>query len=286
MPTYAETVLSDNPYAYYDGDSSGTTALDRSGNGLNLAPVSGMSTGTGNLFSSVTAVANHSEAGTHSLLCNDTNLIMESAAGFFQPTGDYSVEFWYKSLPGHTDQSYSYDGIRNFFNVSKPGVVTGYDFKRITMNENYVALPTEYLEPGFNVRYANGNYPLKNFTAEYDTGWHHVALVKSGNDLILYTNGAQNGTPYTSTVANQVLPQDPTSKLYVFGNPAEADPAEDTYIPFIGHIDQLAFYEHALSAARIADRVQAVTPAGGTLNTPYVADVTMNVFQQNIVTRG
>ena len=93
---YASTVLADAPTAYYRLDDTGTTAADSSGNALNAAIGTSVTTGVSGLLtgSSDTAM---SLPGVK----NSAGAVMGTQSTLLQPSNAVSLEFWmrFTSLP-------------------------------------------------------------------------------------------------------------------------------------------------------------------------------------------
>ena len=83
--------------------------------------------------------------------------------------------------------------------------------------------------------------PLRN--------WHHVAFVADGNMLRLYRNGEEvDAKPYTK------LHRDPRIKALAIGtklNLSGAAPEERDYNMWDGRLDELAIFNHSLSAEQV-----------------------------------
>jgi subtilisin-like proprotein convertase family protein len=81
-----------------------------------------------------------------------------------------------------------------------------------------------------------------------DTNWHHLAMTKSGTSVIFYVDGVAYPTTYSTT--------------FTFGTPVAIGARGDTLgNSFWGRIDELAFFNRALSAAEIQS-IYAVGAAG------------------------
>jgi hypothetical protein len=79
--------------------------------------------------------------------------------------------------------------------------------------------------------------------------WHHVAFVADGNELRLYRNGRQVASkPY------HTLHRDPRIKALAIGtklNLAGDAPEERDFNMWDGRLDELAVFNHALTAEQV-----------------------------------
>ena len=92
-----------------------------------------------------------------------------------------------------------------------------------------------------------GNFDYVSGPSITDTNWHHVAMTKAGGTIVFYLDGVAYTTP----------PYDVT--LTFTGGPLELDFGERTMTTvFSGALDELSFYNRALSTSEI----QAIYNAG------------------------
>jgi hypothetical protein len=86
--------------------------------------------------------------------------------------------------------------------------------------------------------------------------WQHVAAIKDGSEMRLYHNGqavASRDDPRTlgrslRVLMGQLFPRSPYIK------------DEVTSRLFVGELDEVALYDHALSAAQLKERVDLAQP--------------------------
>ncbi len=91
--------------------------------------------------------------------------------------------------------------------------------------------------------------PLRNW--EPRESWHHVALVRDGNQVTVYLDG--NPQPQISGQAKPTVPPGPRA-VYLGGRP-------DNVASFEGRLDEVAIYPRALSAEEIGGHYRAATVA-------------------------
>jgi len=242
VPSYADSVLADGPSHYYRlGESAGTTAADEIG------------TSDGTYGSSVTP-------GATGLIANDS----DTAAGF-NGTADSYVDTNETSL---TDDAFSVEAWVN----ANLGSYTG---------QHRIAAKDEQATPGVFILWLN-NGDLQLYVRNTAGAWviasapagttppagqtFHVAGVFDGTNVILYVDGV--------AVASALLGTATTNKsTYTDGLPvtigADSDPTNGRVHNFNGTIDEVAIYEHALTANRIqahyasASAAPAVDPQNG-----------------------
>src|SRR5207248_1885596 len=91
-----------------------------------------------------------------------------------------------------------------------------------------------------------------------DNAWHHVALTKDGTNLILYLDG--------SSVASTPMTE---ATYYQGGGIAIGRDGDSSGSYFPGNIDEVAVYDHALSASQVAAH-WAVGAGAATWSAPSV----------------
>ncbi len=95
-------------------------------------------------------------------------------------------------------------------------------------------------------RYDGTNNPFITSNKKLDDGkWHHIALVKSGENLTLYIDGSVEGTVSDSTSADTTN----TSPIYIGKRGSDGDGNNN----YNGSVDDLRLYDTALSASQISD---------------------------------
>lgn len=85
-----------------------------------------------------------------------------------------------------------------------------------------------------------------------DGKFHHVAVTKSGDEVIFYVDGIQRDSQTFSTT-------------FTFSTPIGIKLGGDDYSLFIGKIDELAVYARALSAQEVQDLIPPATVGNGVL---------------------
>jgi hypothetical protein len=215
-PTYATEVLADTPIAYWRlGESSGTSAADSSGNNRNGTYVGAPSLGSPGL---VTGDPNTSVS------FNGTNQSVDVAdAPAFNLTGDLTLEAVVNMTGGENYRTIvaKHDGA---------GDVSTYELR--------VQGSTGALQ--FVQRSTTGAYMTvtSNTTLAANTTYH-IAATKSGSTVTLYINGVGDRTAtFSSPVASNSRP------LRI----ARRDGSK----AFAGRIDEVAIYNKALTASRLA----------------------------------
>ena len=112
----------------------------------------------------------------------------------------------------------------------------------------------------------SGNTETLIGSAAIGTGtWTHVALTWDGSVLTLY----QDGTAVASAAATGTIDQDPSVPVWIGANPT------DTYAAWNGAIDEVYFYDRALSAGEVGQFV-LVRGAGSAPSPPAGFRVTTN----------
>jgi hypothetical protein len=216
---YAQVVLADDPVAYWRLDeSSGATARDFSGHGNDATYIGGVQLGTPG------AIANDP----------DTAATFDGATGYldagdnfaFAGTQAFSVEAWVRSL---SMQGYG-------------GIFSREDTSGGPPSEGYLG----FVSPGDGV-YGFQRLDGNNLTSDSSmslastTHYDHVVATYDGNVMTLYVNGVAESTqPSAFSIAG-------ATHHFVVG--AEVGGAEDF---FAGVLDEVAVYEHALSANRVS----------------------------------
>lgn len=218
---YADEVLIDGPVGYWRlGEASGTTAADSSGNSL-----------TGTYTGSYTL-------GRTGALAGDANTAFQprasssAAAGYvnignpaaLQITGDQTIEMWLRRL--------------EFSHRENP------------WNKAYAGEGTVTSEPNGAINYYYGTdgtdgATYQGFTTAgtplADSNWHHVVLVRDLSSR-MYLCWYIDGVLLNETPANYAAAKAGTQPAWIGDGYVES---------FVGHIDEVAVYNKALSAERI-----------------------------------
>ncbi len=222
---YAASVTTDTPTGFWPLDDVTTTAADASGNGHSGAYHSTYTQSQTAAITSGDSVA--FTAGGRVVVPNDTDL---------KPQGDYTIEGYYKWTG--TNYGMLYGIWTPGGNAPGPIVFSNHD------GANEVAGELVFRDSG-----ANGYYLAANRTGLNDDTWRHFAFVRRGSQLEIYIDGILDG----SRTLSSVIAHTPTTDLYMMGR--------ETIQQVTGSADQVAFYDHALSAEDIMQRViQGQTP--------------------------
>jgi hypothetical protein len=149
-------------------------------------------------------------------------------------TGDYTIEMW----------------LFNTRDLSQPNspAISGYFFSRPGTAAATGAQPGDHLaiggvesSPRDKLFFYDGQSLVSGRTTLSTGAWHHVALVRSGDDVKVYLDG---------DVANPEIaakaPKRFASSEIVLGTRA------DGYAPFQGRLDEVAFFDVALSPEQVA----------------------------------
>ena len=158
-------------------------------------------------------------------------------------TGDYTVELW----------------IYNSRDLSQPNSppISGYFFSRPGTPSSGNAQPGDHLgiggiesSPRDRLFFYNGQTLVAGRTVLSLNAWHHVALVRSGDDVRVYLDGeVANPEIQTSTLKNF------TASQIVLGTRA------DGYAPFQGRLDEVAVFDTPLAPPQIQAHFAAAKAA-------------------------
>ncbi|WP_123603063.1 LamG-like jellyroll fold domain-containing protein [Micromonospora sp. Llam0] len=224
---YRSIVIDDNPSAYWPlGETSGGTAANVVARkpGEYAAKYSGVTLGQpGALAGSADTAARFSSAanGGLALPVNLTNTSLS-----------LTVELWFKAASGQRGTLYAYQDTDL---LREPGDHT----------------PALYVDSGGKLRgqlWAPGSTQMVS-PARVDNGqWHHVVLVGAVDRQELYLNGTRIGSSTGHPLAMLNM-----RYAYVGNGSTTGWPAAGSgNFPFIGQIDDVAFYRHALAPTQIS----------------------------------
>jgi autotransporter-associated beta strand protein len=202
-------------YLKFD-ESSGTTALDSTGNGWN-----------GTLVNGATFVAGYSNNAVN--LNSSSNQYVTLPAGVVSTLSNITVTAWV-----------------NLTTVSNWNRI--FDFGTGTATYMFLTpLPGGATGPRFAFKLNNGAEQQINGTSAVSTGaWHHYAVTLNGRVGILYVDGVPVGTNSSMTINPSSLGN--TTQNYI-GKSQFGDP----YLN--GKVDEFRIYGSALSASEVATLV-------------------------------
>jgi hypothetical protein len=248
---YAEAVLQDGPSSYWRlGESSGTLAEDSAG--LNdAAYVGALTLGASGAVPDANAAVNFT--GGHAEAPNSASL---------NPSGAFTVEFWAKpSQPGLIGRCV----------IGSQNRAIGRSGYAVYQGLNYNCWES-HIGDGNTVQIW-----LFSLTQPVADVWYHVAVVYSGtNTGRIYVNGKDDTDTATSTLAGPYLPNSAA--------PFEIASRYGGAIPYPGVVDEVAFYNYALTEEQLLRHYKvgspiklAIAPAAGLvadskpLGTPHLA---------------
>ncbi|MGV9625460.1 LamG-like jellyroll fold domain-containing protein [Streptomyces sp. NPDC003487] len=257
-PHYRSAVTVDAPAGYWRLDEpSGTTAHSQN------AALDGDGTYTNATLGTTGAF----DTGDNTAITLAGNGYAEIPGSILRGSTDLAVELWFKT--------------------TKPGVLIGDQSDPIggtTATGTYAPLLYVGTDGKLNGKfYSPGLGTAKVASAESvnDDQWHHAVVTATGTAQTLYLDGVQAAT-LTGAVNHQS-----NTRTYIgagFAKNWPAAPGDVSY--FTGQIDEVAIYQHGLSADQVAEHYQsreystnsalamqvAVTdPAGTTTSTTYDA---------------
>lgn len=234
--SYSSEVLADSPLAYWRlGDPSGTTMTDGSGNSHNGTYQNSPSLAQASLL--LTDAANTAVK----FLASGTQFATVANAAWMNFNGDFTVECWVKpavSVTAATARQY----------VAKYNTAGG-------GNGLYLCIDTAG-KPTFGLRFAGSDITIIASTAVALGNIYHIVGVRSGTTSTLYVNGVSAGTS-----TNSGNPAADASTLAVGALSGIGQYADAT-------IDEVAFYNTALSPTRVGVHYTAGTSASATVLPP------------------
>jgi len=216
---YDEAVLADAPVVYYRlGESSGTTAGDSSGAGLNGSYLGGPLLGRPGAIAGNTAVEFRDGVADHVAVPHSAALDLDDV---------FSIELWVK---------------RTVLNPAGPrqtmicktagGFCLGFNDDKLQLHQE---------NGGTNYTVALGSPPGITDTSAF----HHVVVTKNGADIVSYWDGQLSESISSVLVADMFLAT--TGPLYLGAKDGAADSE-----PFPGLLDEVAVYDYVLTPAQVA----------------------------------
>ena len=149
-------------------------------------------------------------------------------------TGDYTLELW----------------LYNTRDLTQPNspAISGYFYSRPGTPSAGNAQPGDHLgiggvesSPRDKLFFYNGQTLVAGRTTLSLNAWHHVALVRSGDDVKVYLDG-DIANPEIQTTA----PKNYNASQIVLGT------RSDGFAPFQGRLDEVAVFDAALTPAQVA----------------------------------
>lgn len=217
---YSPEVLADSPIGYWRLDeTSGTTAYDSSGNGRN-----GTYSGTDYALGAIGAITGDPDRGlTFGGSTNSSVSVAHHSS--LAITGNITIVEWVKVADR--------DGHYGIVSKTSNNLPASFDF----YIQQTTGLPVLYRGNGQPGVYAS---VTASSAVPADDQWHMVAVTMSGTTVTHYLDGVANGTGTLSTTV-----ADAGTSLKI-GN------RNDGNTPMDGDIDEVALFNTALSADRIA----------------------------------
>jgi hypothetical protein len=239
---YAAKVLADNPSAYWRLNETTGTVLKDSAGGLNGTYASTVERGVTPRDSFSDPAAHFS--GTGSPIPN----AIVPYTPILNPSGEFTVELWAK--PDVPDSK----GTAMIANQDRAAGRSGFVV--------YQGFDGDFWGAHFGDSPVNSTVTRIIGTSTPQVGvWHHIVVEWDGvNTGHLFVNGVEEiATAGLPLVVNLTVPFEIGSR---YGG----------QLPFQGAIDEVAFYNHRLSLARIAAHAQTLPPAAAVLNAPTYAN--------------
>ena len=174
---------------HFNGSDAGTTFTDSSASAHTF-------TGAGNAQLD-TAIK---KFGTAALLCDGTGDYVSApdSSDFTLASNDWTIDFWFNVAGGSRTNRRAFgqfDGVNNS-SVSVVGRLTTSNVWLVTIITNTIGIGS-----------------ILGTTAFTTSGWHHFALVRTGNTIKLFLDGVQDGSDLSFT-----LPVNDSAEAFFIGN--------------------------------------------------------------------
>ncbi len=231
---YPTTILNDHPSVYYRlEETSGSTAADSTGNGWNAGY---------NFSSSGSPQLGQPGIDTNSIAFNgggaDYGYVDIPASSLIAPpaangsnSAPFSAELWVQPTAASADWSVPIELAQypNGWNIYVSGTAEGatsyfYTYLRPAPFQGFADFPIQFLQ------------------------WYHLVLTFDGTNEMFYINGVAHG-PYNATGFLPSLPSD----CHVGSGQGVG------WLPFVGGVDEVAFYTNVLSLAQVQTHYQVGT---------------------------
>ncbi|HUZ55982.1 MAG TPA: LamG domain-containing protein, partial [Streptosporangiaceae bacterium] len=231
--TYPSAVLHDSPSFYWRlGESSGTTAADRSGHGRSGIYEPGTTLGASGAITGGTNTAVSLDGKSDGYI---------TSAKIMNNPQTFSMELWFKTTTDHGGRLIGFGNART-------GTSSEYDRQIYMMNDGQLV---------FGV-YHNGIQVIETTHVYNDGQWHYAVATLGSSGMRLYIDGSLAGTNTTSSaeayngywrVGGDNLKGRWSLTPVLYDSQGATSP--NSYY-FAGTVDEVAVYAQALSAARVA----------------------------------
>ena len=237
LSAYRAAVQADNPSGFwYLDETSGTTAADASS-------VGGTNNGTyygphGTLSGFIAGSVAYDSTGA-----DDYVRILDTFDNGAMASGAFTVEHWLN--PDHPASGAANSAVRGFFGIA------GHPAQFIQQNGGNISA---------GVAAGGGGTVVSGITHDR---WTHVVWTAApggggGTDLKLYFDGVEVGSHNTGSVAADNSGQDLAIGTLPFGPPT--DPYSNLIQGFDGGIDEVSYFDYALSAEQVLNHYNAPEP--------------------------
>lgn len=229
--SYKDIVLADSPVGYWRlGETSGTTAKDISGSGLNGTYINGASLNqAGGLTANPDAAASFDGVNDYVDFGDPTNGAFDFGAN------DFSIEFWVYRRTGCASSNWASTwGVNKWNTGGSPGTNEwSVGFCNGTGSTNQIA---------FGIESGSTIYSVASGSTMNNNSWYHVVATREGTNIKLYVNGSLSGTTAIGAVAvNNV-----SGRVLRAANSG----LNSSYLD--GILDEIALYNSALSATQVS----------------------------------
>jgi len=230
---YYDAVIADNPVSYWRLGDAGSPAVDEVG-GRDLSyhnsPLPGQPGAIADDPNTATDFSGGRRALTHGF---------DSALN----TPEFSIEAWGK-VTGNCEST---SECHQFF-VTSRGVGEGYWLGLYTDPATSV-VRWDFTVGRGNIPggWAGVKYSDGSLLSEVQNAWHHVVGTYDGTQARLFLDGAEVGTTIQDYVLNP-------GNLFAVGNGTDGNSV--TRYPLTGAVDEVAYYNYALSADRVSAHYQ------------------------------
>lgn len=225
---YANTVLSDNPLAYWRlGDASGVTPTARD----EQEGIDGTYSGSPSY-----GVAGALNSDANSAVAFNGGSLIDLAEPISFGSSDFAIEAWFNTASASTDQQ-----------------IWESDYTGTPSQPQDVSLALASGKAQFKVEDANGTSALVTSSSTYNDGaWHYIAAVRNGSTFTLYVDGISVGS--TSQTLGNV---DVSGSIPRIGDGQHTTSNTHDGHFFGGSLDEIAVYTNALTSAQVTSHYGA-----------------------------